>query len=301
MKRGSSSALSIVLACAATAVAGCAGDEEAVHPSVQIVARSSSALTSSAISAINGSYTNCLERSGSWSLHVSGNDPLDHDPLTVIMNDSNCQLAITEIVASGHFVPNQALALTTTYAPSAASFAPSGGGPVAFLANGKLDVGGFGSNFQISILYSDDLASSNVGDVGSSWATVEGSTQTILVPAPDYTINMVSGGFSFKSDALKVVQATSGNVVLTAGTTTGSAYVVDNGTLSNVPTYASVAAAYQLGSEHALGGGNPQVPAAHFNLNGVNLTSPVVRTLIVSRTVNGVKAYQLFKITFKSP
>lgn len=286
------------------AAGGCSsGDDtqESVTPSVEVTGRGASALGASAVKSINGTYVGCFQRSGAWSVAVSG-DPLTNPALTVVKNDTSCTLKVTEVVADQTYAAASAMTLTTSYAASATAFAPSSGGSTAFMGNAKLSAVDFSSDFTLSLLYSDDLSSSNAPDVTGNYATVQASSSTTTVTAPNYTISLTSGTpFTFQLDASKVVQSVGGNATLTDGTITGSAYVIDMGTLLPSLTYAGVALAYAAGTERTITGANPVIPAANFGLVGQNLSSTVVRTVIVSRTVSGVKAYELFKISFKAP
>jgi len=279
------------------ASAACASDSEAstVGPaSVEILDRTRNGLAAGALVAANGTYTGCVSRSGAWSVRISGAGALDNDPLSVVKNDTGCVLTLTELVADQTFA-SSGIALAASYPGTAKSFAV--GGVTAFTANAKLDSVSFANDFVLSVSYSDDLRSASDQQLTGTYATVSVSTQTLLVPAPDYTMSLVTGSFTVQMDAGKIVTGVSGTATLTAGTQTGEAYAVDLGALSAVPTYATVAAAYLVAGEQTLSG--TTVPASAFGLVGANLTSNVTRTLIVSHTSAGVKGYQLFKITFE--
>ena len=291
----------------ATVVPACEGELESVSPNVVVVGTATSALSGGDITSINGTYTTCTNRIGTWSLRVSGVAPLDHTALSVVKDDASCILTVTDINAGGvNYTGTPAIALGTSYAGAASSFAPFLGA-VGFTGNAKIDSTSFASNFQITFLYSEDLRNGGSTDVTpSAYTTVEASVVTQGVPAPDYTMSLSTGTpFTFQMNALKVVTSASGNATLIDDTVAGTNYVVDNGTLPASPTYANVQTTYALaatlGQEKTLSGSNPTIPAANFNLVGQTLLlSNVVRNVIVSRTVNGVKAYEIFKVTFKA-
>lgn len=283
---------------------GCSapGDETTVEPTVELVSHGSSALGASAIKWINGTYTGCVNRSGSWSARVSGSATMDNAALSVVTNDASCTLSITQVVADQTYVAAAPLGLSAAYPANGTAFAPSGGGAASFYGNGKLSASGFGSDFQLSFVYSDDLSSTDSGDLTGTYASVVASTQANIVSAPIYTLSLTNGTpFTIQVDANKVVTSVAGNVTLTDGAVLGDHYVVDPGTLLTGITYTTTLLAYAAATERTISGSNPVVPASNFGLVGVSLASPVVRTLIVAHTVNGVKGFQLFKITFKAP
>ena len=286
------------------AVGGCSSGDDGqddVTPNVEIVDHTRSGLGATAVKSINGTYVGCFQRSGAWSVNVSGGT-LTNPALTVVKDDTSCTLQVTEVVADQTYAAAAAMTLTTSYAANATAFAPSSGGSTAFMANAMLSAVDFASNFTLTLLYSDDLSQTTAPDVTGNYATVQASSAVLTVTAPNYTISLTSGTpFTFQLDANKIVQSVAGNASLTDGTITGSGYVIDNGTLPASPTYVSVALVYAAGTERLITGSNPVIPSSYFSLTGQNLTSTVVRTVIVSRTVSGVKAYQLFKISFKAP
>ena len=121
---------------------------------------------------------------------------------------------------------------------------------------------------------------------------------TIVAPT-NYTIDV--SGLTFQLDATKLVTSVGGQAQLTDGTLTGSTYAIDMGTLPATPTYDQVSLAWvaALLTQKTITGANPAVPGAQFGILVLSLlSSSQVRTLIVQRTVAGVSAYQLFRITF---
>lgn len=285
----------------ALGMAACAAEDSGVVVPKVVVARTATALTSGSVTAVNGTYTGCEGRSGAWSVRVSGAGALDHDELTVIKGDTNCQLAVTELVTSETFVATPPMALGTSYVGTASAFRPAAGIDVAFYANAKLDSASFDSDFQLSIVHSDDPNLSGGQEISATLATVEASVIATVVGAPDYALSFTGGSpLTLQTDVNKVVTSASGQGVMLDGARTGSGYVVDS-TLGANPSYAAVALAYNLGSVTAIGGANPAIPVAKFGLVGQNLSTPAVRTVIVSRTVLGVLAYQVFRVTFKAP
>ncbi|MBX3192845.1 MAG: hypothetical protein KF819_38025 [Labilithrix sp.] len=279
---------------------GACVEREAVEP---VFARATAALTSASVKWINGTYTSCLDRSGSWSVRVAGSDPLDHPPLSVVRNDAACRLAITEIVGDQTYVATPVLPLGSTYEAQPSSFALSGES-TAFYANAKLDDASFASDFQITVVQSDEPDVVDVGDVLATYVTVTGSAVALAVLPPNYVISFAGATpLTIQMDATKTVQSVTGSISLTDGTRTGQQYVVD-ATLGASPSYAQVEVAFTAGivggRSYLISGASPSIPASRLELTG-SLATAVVRTIIVSRTVGGVLGFQLFRISFKAP
>lgn len=275
-------------------------EEETVHPKIVQVGGKAEALTSNAVTAMNGTYTTCLERSGSWSVRLSGTDPLDNPELSVIKGDTNCVLKLTAIVAGQTFLATPPLTLGASYQASTAAFAVSGG-TTAFYANAKLDLGGFGTDFAIGLLHSGDPYLTDAGTISATYATVQSSGQAVLIPPPDHTISFTGASpLTVQLDANKVVTSVAGSATLIAGLLPGGNYMIDQGTLPASPTYAQVQGVF-TGPGTNITSASQAIPASQFGLVGVSLASPVVRTVIVGRLLNGLLGYQLIKVTFKSP
>jgi hypothetical protein len=285
-------ALAFALSAAACAPSG----PDSVWARAEVVDRTTQRLSVGALTSINGTYGGaCMERSGGWSVRVSGVDPLTNPALSVVTNDTACVLTVTSLVADQTYTASPSFDLTASYQGTASEFQAAA--TTAFYGNLKLSAVSFASNFVVSVLYSDDVrAASNTIVAGHS--SVSATSSATSVTAPNYTIDFVSDAFTVLTDAGDVVTSVSGKVDLTDGSTTGSAYVVDVGTLAASPTFAEIDAAYAAGTPVAIGGANPQINASAFSLVGVDLTTSAVRTILIKRVVSGVSAYQTFKVTF---
>ena len=297
--------LALCAALASTAGAGataCSDSSPSRVSATSNMVGESSALGAATVTMLNGTYTGCAQRSGTWSLRVSGSAALTNSALSVVTNDTACVLSLAEIVADQTYVPASPIALTAAYKGAALAFAPSGGGGTAFVANTKLDAVTFASDFVVSVAYSADVTTVDGGDALAAYATVTPSSVVTLVPAPSYTLSLTSGtALTIQIDASKIVTSASGVATLTDGAQLGETYVVDQGTLGATPTFAAVATAYIAGTERTISGANPTVTASDFGLSGQSLATGVVRTVIVAHTSVAVKGYQLFRITFKAP
>jgi hypothetical protein len=165
-----------------------------------------------------------------------------------------------------------------------------------FYGNAKVNTSTFASAFVVNLLLSDDPGTAS-GSNNAVFASVSGSSQTDLVPPPNYTLS--TAGITVQADVNGLVTSVAGNLALTDGSNTGSGYVINLGTLPATPTFTEYDAAYNGGSAVAISGANPAVPASSMLAAGVQL--PATRTVIVRRSDNGVIAYQAIKITFNAP
>lgn len=293
--------LSSLIAIAATSVAACspASREESVEPRVELVDRTSQALSSGLLKWANGTYgAGCTNRMGSWSVHIGADTSVMTNPaLSVLMNDTGCVLTLTGLEADDTYVGTPSIAMGTTYAATASSFAPvvdSGPGPLTFYANAKLDSVSFASNFAMTILFSNSAASASACPPASStFASVSATASESQVVAPDYTVGL--SGVTIQTDVNDVVQSATGSVTTTAIGQTGEFYVIStNQSLGS--TFAAMDAEYALGTPAAVAA---SIAVSDFALVGETL--PKIRNLILTHTVSGVTAYRVIQITFNAP
>lgn len=120
---------------------------------------------------------------------------------------------------------------------------------------------------------------------------VERRARTQRVDAPDYSLD--ASTLRLRADFGDVVQSATGNARLIDGSVTGQRYVVLDAAALN--TYAKLDAAFRAAVQSPL---TPDIPAAAFTLQHVDLTTPQTRTLIVDNSSEGVRAYQAFEVTF---
>lgn len=282
--------LAVILSLAAAASCAGEGDDGAAYADVVLVDSRQVALQGSDVQSINGSYTGCSNRTGDWSLPVTGNPTLDNPLLTVIQNDTGCTLALTDIITGtdGKLTAGTPITLAATYG-TAQPF----GSPIKYYANAILSSVSFASNFTLTLLFSDDPRI-GTGSTTATYSSVSATAATQGVTAPNYTLDLT--GVTVTADVSKISVSVSGNVALTGTITMGDTYVIVNTTVGN--TYAAINTAYLAGSSAAVAA---TIPASSFLATSVNLTTPVVRSLIIARTQNGVRAYQKFAITFNGP
>jgi hypothetical protein len=69
-------------------------------------------------------------------------------------------------------------------------------------------------------------------------------------------------------------------------------------TSSVADTYAAINTSYLAGTAVAM---STTISAASFVASGVDLTSSIVRSLIIAKVQSGVRSYQKFAITFNPP
>ncbi|MDP9036403.1 MAG: hypothetical protein M3O50_16505 [Myxococcota bacterium] len=108
--------------------------------------------------------------------------------------------------------------------------------------------------------------------------------------SPDYWLDF--GGYVVKEDMAHVVQSTTGAVKLMAGRHLGEAYVVD--THQDLGwSFGAVDAVYTAGAPAPLG-------AIMSELGLVGATLPTLRNVIILHTQNGVRSYEVLRVTFNA-
>jgi hypothetical protein len=287
--------------CGASPASPPVGESESVSAAVEFTSLVQKELSVGSLLAVNGTYgAGCVARSGSWSAVASGGSG-PYAPLTVVKNNTACQLTVTSITADQFYVGAPTFVLTTSYQSTASAFAPvvdGASGSTAFYGNAELSAASFASNFVISILYSDN-PSSVAGGSTASYASVTASATGTSVSSPNYTID--PSGLALQVDVNNIVQSATGQTTVIASTITGQGYVIDLGTLPASPTFANLDATYKAGTATLLTGGNFAVMASALGVIGVNLTTPAVRTIIIANTSSGVTSYEAVALTFSHP
>lgn len=266
---------------------GCLQDDTARASGVEID-QTTQSLSVGALESANGTYTNCHDRTGSWSVDIAGGSVLDNAPLSVILNDAACELTLTELrVTTGALVATPAIAMTASYQATPSSF----GSPLSFYGNAKLSSLTFAADFVVSVLYSDDPSLATTDNTATH--VVVGSTAVAAaVPAPSYSLDV--DGIVVQTDVDDVVVSVSGSATLSAGAVTGQQYAIVNA--SGLDTYAELDAAWTAATPSAM---VATIPASELALVGTDLTANQVRTLVIANIVDGVRSYQAFQITFR--
>jgi hypothetical protein len=282
----------LVSAVAVAAAPGGCSHSDAVTPKAELIDNASQALSIGSLESIDGTYTNCIERTGSWSLATQVGATLTNAALSVVQSDPTCALSVTAIhTASTLYETNTPIPLTSAYQTTASSFSTTGSSPWLFYANAKMSPANFSADFTVTVLYSDNPNEAAPTQNNPSFASWTSSAVGTGVPSPDYTL---ADDIIVTADLSSNVSSATGSIDLTFVTQAGEDYVVDLGTLPATPTYDDITTAFSGGT--ALSGTPPSVAASVFALTGNTL--PLVRTLIVRHTVSGVSAYETFKITF---
>jgi Ice-binding-like len=177
------------LAAASAACAGGSSELESVTAASHTMSMTQ-ALADGSITEIDGTYgSGCAERSGSWSIRVSGTGMTD-PPLTVVRNNAACVLTLTSLVADQTYTTVSPIALTDTYAGAASAFEAGDAGGVRFYANAKLDPAGFAGDFVVTVVVSGDpnasMSTVTAGVLGaaSSFAVLAGSAVACSATPP---------------------------------------------------------------------------------------------------------------------
>lgn len=282
----------------ALSVTSCGGGEGGdATANVELIDATRGALTTARVRWVNGMFgPGCKARTGKWSISL---DPavttMDNPPLSVIRNDSACTLKITEFVGDETYRATPPLVLTTAFTPGAAPFnrPAAAGGKAAFYGNARVGTSTFEGPFTLTLLVSGDAAESAVSASGT-YATSRASASVTTVTSPDYAVDIST--LAFEYDAYPLVTAVTGSMTLAAGKYPGEGYVVVD-TMPPSPTFADYDAAYTAGKAQPLDNAATIAGTALLSV-GSALTSDVVRTVLVKRSVNGVPSYQVVTVTF---
>lgn len=300
------------LAAGATGCSSAPSDDASVSGRGEIINQTKSALRSTDITAINGTYgagcKNHPSGTDSWSV-----DPLTQTTLDVPKGNSGCVLTMTGLTAAGaDYVGfgSATIDMGASYKGTPTAFQMVGQPyNLAFYGNAMLTPADFSTNFTMNVLISDGVG---LGDAGAAptpgWAVYSGSASASTVPASNYTISFSS--FTLTKTSSGVVDSVGGYAQLAEGATPldGEDYAIVTGSPTS---FAAVDAAWRNTSPAPISGGSIgglvtlRIPALtdSFGLIGSDLTSGQTRTVIVRHTDavdggSGVSSYQTFTITF---
>lgn len=279
-------------------VGGCAAPADASDGDEIVLGTVTDPLTVGAVKWLNGTYSGCLDRTGAWSARVSGSATMDNPALGVTKNDTACKLSITGVVADQAYTAVVPILLGTSYPASPTAFVAVGGATI--LGNASVDSVSFASDFQINFVYAGDDPPVSSSSVSGGYATASSTPVTTGVLPPSYTIDVTN--LRFNADPIQLIVGINGYAQLSDGLLTGNAYVIDS-TLGATPTYAQTATAWTgaVLTQKTISTANPQIQASEFGIVALSLLgSTQVRNVIVRRTVAGISAYQIFRITFYS-
>lgn len=237
-----------------------------------------------------GTYTNCAQRTGGFRVCTA--DSGYRSSLSVLRNDVDCRLTMSGLLAGDDFAATPPLTIGGSYAGWASLFTGSFGAgeaaAAAFYANAKLSPVDFNADFSVFVLFAsnlDHVSPSAASGISSAYA------DDPQVPAPDYTLDFT--GYEVKADAHRVVQSATGSVALVPGAHPGESYVTDSDQELGA-TFAHIESAYTAGTSAPLGS-----TVTAFRLVGETL--PTRRNLIILHAENGVRSYQVLRITFHPP
>ena len=128
------------------------GAPSSLHAEGVVIDHVSERLGLTEMTSANGTYgASCRDRAGEWSIGLSPDAMLTHQELSVLTNNADCILTLTEVVAGDTHVLAPSLTLSSSYQTSA-SLIPSGD----FVVNAKLSATDFVGPFTMTILSSDD-------------------------------------------------------------------------------------------------------------------------------------------------
>lgn len=289
------------------ALSGCSKGS-GVDAKIALYDRSSQALSIGTVNALGGTYgAACDERSGDWNVGLPGYMGTVTNPLSVVLDDTNCVLTVTSLlVNSTTYEADPAIDLGLSYQQDASAFKnPLDTGhetDVVFYGNSKISSMDFGANFTISMLYSDKPDSAS-GSAGSTFQAETASISADNVDPPDFTtFNTSSLGIEVNVSKIVTSVAAMGKVAMSGATVLGDHYaVVTDLDLSGTPTYNTVDAAFLARTQTSFSAQPVDVPVSALSLIGEDLTTSIKRFIIISHLQNGARSYQVVTLTISGP
>lgn len=255
---------------------------------------------------LNGSYgAGCVGRTGNWSVPMVSLNQTTNPTLDVIRGNTACELTL-QSVRVGEAEDSAQLLFSDWPVPLGGSFFASPipfrrspADSISFFANVRIDPdASFQSDFVIRFEYSDKPTSAGTSQ-GSSFSTQSASASSLGMAAPNYVPQV--GGLDIKVDVNYIVQSIEGVMRLYKGTNVGSVYAVTAAPLSQTPTFDEVNQLFATAAQIDITTSPVLIDAAAFQLQGVDLTSPVKRTIIIASGTPAARSYQLLTITFVHP
>jgi hypothetical protein len=301
-------AMAFMLAAVLASACSSTPADEFVHPEVS-VGSTSQALQASAITKVSGRYetSQCTGHGTDEPWTVDLVTPAA-STLSVRVNNVNCRLYIDSITAGAPPAGGTPAAGTYSYpggqiltlAFGAVMPMATGGFAPAFYAAGKIDTTDFKSNYTITLLVGDGPNAVSAGSKPGKFKTNSVSVSASTVTAANYAFDFAP--MTVNEDVNNLTVGTDGYVALTAGTNLAQDYVVSTAALDGSSSLAAVDAAWTAaGAPVLLSSLMPalQVPSTNFKLvDGTNLNTHPVRSVILRNTVSGISSYQLIQVTF---
>jgi hypothetical protein len=217
-----------------------------------------------------------------------------------------CTLSVDEVKAGlpfapEVFLPDAPIVLMATYAQIGSALRLNGAGAPAVYVNLRVlpDLG-FETDFVVEMVYSSDINNTDMSIV-TGYGVTQATATASSVPPPNTTLAL--GGIHVVVDSENIEKSSFGSAILTQGTIQAEWYVVDADSPTPLLTYGQVDSAFNLpgNTRVALVGPYQEIPVSEFLLNGIDLTLPRIRSVIVANTENGINSYQIFTVTIQRP
>lgn len=257
---------------------------------------------------IGGIYgAGCADRVGRWAIALNGYTFVGGEKqLTVLKGDVGCILSVDEVKAGPTYapelyLPDAPIPLTAAYAEIGSPLRIDGAGLPAVYVNFRvLPNLSFETDFVVEMVYSSDINNTDLSII-TGYAVTEGLATASGIAPPN--ASLVPGGIHVVVDSENIVKSAYGTAMLNQGTIVAEWYVVHAGSLGPLFTYGEVDSAFNLpgNTRVALLGASREIPATEFMLEGIDLTLPQVRSVIVANTENGINSYQIFTVTIQRP
>lgn len=293
-------------ALAFVAAAGCEAQgviEGAVYPTAQATANSQKAVGIGTVQEVTGTYgEGCEGRQGAWSLAVNATTPLAHAALSVAKDNAACVLKVDGIRIAADagspilYVPKAPIPLLGGYASTPVGFGLSADAAAAFYVNASLlpDIT-FHGDFVVQVVYAEDPATTNQSRPAQPAATVGAAVSLQGVASPDYVASLLN--LKVATSLLGIVTSVTGAIDLDALSQPGDSYCVLPNDLGLNPSYAAVDTAFRASVATPCNGAHDSIGWNRLSLLGISLQATVaVRTIIIAREVNGVRAYQTLTV-----
>lgn len=192
---------------------------------------------------LNGFYESCATKTSGamFSIPVAGySQPMDYSAVTVVRNDTNCLLHVTQFVvnntdpaSSGRITLSSGVGSTGIILGSLFNAPPmlfQDGGGVKFYAVARMSPSDFSAPFMVDLVYADEpVVLSTIQVTGSYPMVAMNQVQPYPVSAPDYGTNAADPARStltFFLTASDTIISIGGDVYLPFVSVSGQSYVV---------------------------------------------------------------------------
>ncbi len=273
----------------------------------------SSPIAGKTLHILNGTYTGCLDRTGSWSVAVGDYEgSLPNPSLSVISGDTYCQLSLTSVVfdtTTYETTQPEGLPMLAAYSAEATPFVHEGDSGADFFGNIRMFPTNFSeATFQIDFIYSNLQTTLPTGSPSSYILGVNIYVSTNFGGYPQYDYDSTYLTLRYDIALDKSITFTSGYVrfFLYPSGQSGELYVLADSILGggDPSNLSDVDTTFNTLSPNSIYGTYDFYHYGYsFNLNGYSLSTPLTRYLIVKHQGSSSEliSYQVFEFIFSAP